>query len=100
MSPMPAAPVPAYTPAQQIEASAQAIAPLSAQSETGRRLAPTSMVRPLAETPERPQIEAAATPRQGGEIELHLRNAGVSAEDASRAAGLVAAAEANRKSGV
>src|SRR3546814_6905450 len=94
MSPMPAAPVPAYTPAQQIEASAQAIAPLSAQSETGRRLAPTSMVRPLAETPERPQIEAAATLRQGGEIELTLRNAGVSAEDASTAAGLVADAVA------
>lgn len=90
MSPMPAAPVPAYTPAQQIEASAQAIAPLSAQSETGRRLAPTSMVRPLAETPERPQIEVAATLRQGGEIERTLRNAGVSAEDASTAAGLVA----------
>src|SRR3546814_7244408 len=55
---------------------------------------PTSMVRPLAETPERPQIEAAATLRQGGEIELTLRNAGVSAEDASTAAGLVADAVA------
>src|SRR3546814_3502707 len=52
------------------------------------------MVRPLAETPERPQIEAAATLRQGGEIELTLRNAGVSAEDASTAAGLVADAVA------
>src|SRR3546814_17254844 len=52
------------------------------------------MVRPLAETPERPQIEAAATLRQGGEIELTLRNAGVSAEDPSTAAGLVADAVA------
>src|SRR3546814_6841705 len=52
MSPMPAAPVPAYTPAQQIEASAQAIAPLSAQSETGRRLAPTPMVRSEEHTSE------------------------------------------------
>src|SRR3546814_6142277 len=90
MSPMPAAPFPAYTPAQQIEASAQAIAPLSAQSETGRRLAPTSMVRPLAETPERPQIEAAATLRPGGEIELTLCNAGVWAEAACKTSGLVA----------
>src|SRR3546814_21048718 len=94
MSPMPAAPVPAYTPAQQIEASAQAIAPLSAQSETGRRLAPTSMVRPLAETPERPQIAAAATLRQGGEVDLTLHNVGVSGEDASPAARIVADAVA------
>src|SRR3546814_591182 len=49
---------------------------------------------PISETPERPKIEAAATLRQGGEIELTLRNAGVSAEDASTAAGLVADAVA------
>src|SRR3546814_19589249 len=62
MSPIPAAPVPAYTPAQQIEASAQAIAPLSAPSETGRRPEPTSMVRPPADTPARPPTIAAGPP--------------------------------------
>jgi murein DD-endopeptidase MepM/ murein hydrolase activator NlpD len=90
--PMQSAPTPAYTPAQQIEASAQAIAPIAAQSATGRRLAPTTMVRPLAETPERPQIEVAATLRQGSEIERTLRSAGVGADDANAAASLVSGA--------
>src|SRR3546814_21119654 len=48
MSPMPAAPVPAYTPAQQIEASAEANQPVSAQSATGRQEATTTQGSPLA----------------------------------------------------
>ena len=92
IAPMPAAPAPAYTQAQALEASSQAIAPLSAQSATGRRLAPTALVRPLAETPERPRIELTPTLSQGPDLYRVLRNAGVSETDANAATGLVSGA--------
>ncbi len=92
IAPMPVAPAPAYTPAQQFEASAEAVAPLSAESATGRRLAPTAMVRPLAETPERPRIELSPTLRDGTNLERTLRSAGVSEADAQAAVTLVSGA--------
>lgn len=89
IAPMPAVPSAAYTQAQALEASAQAIAPLAAHSATGRRLAPTALVRPLAETPERPQVELTPTLGQGPDLFRTLRNAGASEADANAAVGLV-----------
>lgn len=92
MVPIATMPSPAYTPAQQIEAAAQAIAPLSAQSATGRRLAPTQLARPLTETPERPRIEVSTTLGRGTELERTLRNAGVADADAKAVVDLVSGA--------
>ena len=43
------------------EARAQMIVPLAFGGDTGRHMAATDAVRPLAQTPERPQIELTAT---------------------------------------
>lgn len=89
---LPTMPVPAYSPAEQIEASGLAIAPLSANSTTGRRIAPAQTVRPLAETPERPRIELTSRLARGGDLESTLRRAGVGQAEAKEAARLVSGA--------
>ena len=77
------------TPAAWEESRAQSIAPLAWGGDTGRRMAATDAVQPLADTPERPQIDLTATLGQGDGIGHALQRAGVSASDASRVASLL-----------
>lgn len=77
------------------EARTQAIAPLALGASSGRRMAASALVRPLAETPERPQIELTATLGDGDRFESLLARAGVGRGDAARAADLVAQAVAS-----
>ena len=76
------------------EARTQAISPLALGASTGRRLAANDLVRPLAETPERPTVELTATLGDGDRFEAMLQRAGVGRGDAARAAGLAAQAVA------
>ncbi|SFP70264.1 M23 family metallopeptidase [Sphingomonas rubra] len=72
-------------------ARAQSIAPLGLGGDTGRRMAASDLVRPLAEAPERPEIELTATLGDGDALDRALARAGVSRQDAKEAARLVAA---------
>jgi murein DD-endopeptidase MepM/ murein hydrolase activator NlpD len=88
-------PLPGFVPAAltgeaREEARTQAIAPLALGATTGRRMAASDLVRPLAETPERPVIELTATLGDGDRFESLLSRAGVGRTDAARAADLVA----------
>ncbi|WP_199857401.1 M23 family metallopeptidase [Sphingomonas sp. EC-HK361] len=74
------------------EARTQAIAPLGLGADTGRRMAANDLVRPLAETPERPIIELTATLGDGDQFASALQRAGVGRGDAAAAADLVAEA--------
>lgn len=74
------------------EARAQSIAPLALGASTGRRMAANDLVRPLAETPERPIVELTATLGDGDRFRSALQRAGVGRQDAARAADLVAQA--------
>lgn len=76
------------------ERRAQGIAPLAWGSATGRRMAANDLVRPLAEAPERPEIELSATLGQGDGFDRVLERAGVGRRDASAAAALVSQAVA------
>lgn len=76
--------------AERDEARAQGIAPLALGSETGRRMAANDLVRPLAETPERPRVELSATLGGGDSFERVLERAGVGRPDAEAAAALLA----------
>ncbi|RDE04709.1 M23 family metallopeptidase [Sphingomonas aracearum] len=72
------------------EVRAQGIAPLAWGADTGRRMAANDLVAPLAETPERPQVDLTATLGEGDDLTALLQRAGVGREDAARAAALVA----------
>ena len=76
------------------EARPLAIAPLGLGGSTGKRLAANDLVRPLAETPERPIVELTATLGDGDRLGAALQRAGVGREDAAKAASLVAGAVA------
>lgn len=76
------------------EARAQAIAPLGLGAGTGRRMAGNDLVRPLAEAPERPSIELAATLGDGDAFGRVLERAGVGRPDAEAAAALLSEAVA------
>ncbi len=78
---LPAMPA-AMTEAQWDEARAQAITPLALGGDTGRRMAATDAVEPLAGTPERPRIEMMATLGRGDSFERVLERAGVSDDEA------------------
>lgn len=71
------------------EARTQGIAPLALGATTGRRMAATALVRPLAETPERPQIELSAALADGDSLRGALQRAGVGGTEAARIAALV-----------
>ncbi|MBX7528261.1 M23 family metallopeptidase [Qipengyuania sp. 1NDH10] len=68
------------------------IMPLALGADTGRKMGPTSLVQPLAEAPERPQMQMLATLGRGDSLERTLRRAGVNAEEAGRVTDLVAGA--------
>jgi murein DD-endopeptidase MepM/ murein hydrolase activator NlpD len=76
--------------AQWEEARALAIAPLAYGADTGRRMAATDAVEPLAETPERPRLDLLATLGIGDGFARVLERSGVAGAEASRIAGLVA----------
>ncbi len=80
---------PALTGARWDEARAQSIAPLAWGAATGRHMAATDLVAPLAATPERPIIDLTATFASGDTFGGVLRRAGVGRNDAVRAADLV-----------
>ena len=71
------------------EYRSQAIAPLGLGADTGRRMGPTELVRPLAATPERPRIEVLATLGRGDAFDTMLRRAGLGEADADRVTALV-----------
>jgi hypothetical protein len=73
---------PAFDESDFDEARAQIITPIAYGSDTGRRMAATDAVRPLAQTPERPQIELTATLGRGDSFARVLERAGVGSSDA------------------
>jgi len=74
------------------EFRSQAIMPLALGADTGRRMAPTEAVIPLADAPERPRIELVTTLGPGDSFVSMLRRAGVSVSDIDRASALIAQA--------
>lgn len=78
------------TAAEREEAHTLSIAPLGLGASTGRRMAANDLVRPLAETPERPVIELTASLGSGDSFGAALQRAGVGRSDAARVADLVA----------
>ncbi|MDJ0642642.1 MAG: peptidoglycan DD-metalloendopeptidase family protein [Erythrobacter sp.] len=71
------------------EFRSQMIMPLALGADSGRRMGPTANVIPLANAPERPQIELVATLAAGDSFASMLRRAGVSREDVNRVSALV-----------
>jgi murein DD-endopeptidase MepM/ murein hydrolase activator NlpD len=74
------------------EGRALAIAPLALGADTGRRLGPTDAVQPLADTPERPSIDMAATLGRGDGFARTLERAGVASNEAIQIADMVSRA--------
>lgn len=74
------------------ESRALVITPLAWGADTGRRMAPTDVVQPLAVAPERPRIELTATLGQGDSFVRVLERSGVSGAEARRVADMVASA--------
>ncbi len=72
------------------QARAQSIAPLAWGADTGRRMAATDAVQPLAEAPERPMLQLTATIGQGDGFVHALERAGVGAAEAARVAAMTA----------
>ena len=74
------------------EARAQMIVPLALGADTGRHMAATDAVRPLAQTPERPQIELTATLGRGDSFARLLERSGVGRTEAQVLANQVSSA--------
>jgi len=83
-----AAPVP-YPDTTFEQARALTIAPIAYGADTGRRMAPTDAVEPLAESPERPIIDLRATLGRGDGFGRVLERAGVAAAEADHVATLL-----------
>jgi len=79
----------AYPEAQFEESRALAIAPIAYGGDTGRRMAPTDAVEPLAESPERPIIDLRATLGRGDGFARVLERAGVASGEAARVATMI-----------
>jgi murein DD-endopeptidase MepM/ murein hydrolase activator NlpD len=75
--------------AQWEEARALSIAPLALGGDTGRRMAATDVVVPLAETPERPTLDLLAMLGRGDSFAHVLQRAGVAEAEAAGVAHLV-----------
>ncbi|RYE72912.1 MAG: M23 family metallopeptidase, partial [Oxalobacteraceae bacterium] len=89
------APVEAASPiadAERDEFRSQMIMPLALGGDSGRRMAATAAVVPLASAPERPTIEMVATLAQGDSFARMLQRAGVGANEVSQITGLVSSA--------
>jgi len=75
--------------AHQEQARVLGISPLGLGGDTGQRIAATSAVEPLTDTPERPSVELAATIGQGDGFARVLERAGVSRAEAGKVASMV-----------
>jgi murein DD-endopeptidase MepM/ murein hydrolase activator NlpD len=71
---------------------AQSFAPLAYGGDSGRRMAATDLVRPLAEAPERPMLELSAAVGEGDSFARVLQRAGVAEQEARQIADMVASA--------
>ena len=80
---------PAMPEAHFEEARALAIAPLAFGADTGRRMAPTELVQPLTETPERPIIELRSTLGRGDGLARMLERAGIARAEADHVTALI-----------
>ena len=78
-----------YPDAEFEQARALTIAPLAYGADTGRRMAPTDAVQPLAETPERPVIDLRATLGRGDGLARMLERSGVGAAEADQVASMI-----------
>ena len=76
----------------QNEFRSQTIAPLALGADTGRRMAPTAAVIPLANAPERPRIELVTKLARGDSFASMLQRAGVGALDIDRVSALISEA--------
>ena len=74
------------------EYRSQMIMPLGLGADTGRRMGPTALVRPLAEVPERPQMQLLATMGRGDSLDRTLTRAGIAQDEADRVARLIGSA--------
>ncbi len=83
---------PALDAADFNEARAQMIVPLAFGGDTGRHMAATDAVRPLTQTPERPQIELTATLGSGDSFARLLERSGVGSSEAQALARQVSGA--------
>jgi len=88
-------PLAGASPAAMADAQAQemrtsAIAPEAYGSDTGRKTAPSALVEHLAETPERPQVQIAASLGAGDGFARTLERNGVGEDEADHVADLVA----------
>jgi len=80
---VPGASPPAWGDAQWDEAQALAVAPLALGADSGRRMAATDLVEPLADIPERPSIDLVATLGRGDGFARVLERAGVAPAEAA-----------------
>lgn len=92
MQPIAVGGAPALDAADFNEARAQMIVPLAFGGDTGRHMAATDAVRPLTQTPERPQIELTATLGSGDSFARLLERSGVGRTEAQALASQVAGA--------
>ena len=76
----------------QDELRSQMIAPLALGADSGRHMAATAAVRPIAAAPERPELALLATLSPGDGFAGMLRRAGVGPADAGRVLALVGGA--------
>ncbi len=97
MQPLAAGGAPALGAADFNEARAQMIVPLALGGDTGRHMAATDAVRPLTQTPERPQIELTATLGSGDSFARLLERSGVGSSEAQALASQVAGAGPARR---
>jgi murein DD-endopeptidase MepM/ murein hydrolase activator NlpD len=89
LAPLPGASPAPYPEAQFAESRALVIAPAAYGGDTGKRMAPTDAVEPLAESPERPIVDLRATLARGDGFAGLLERAGVAAVEADRVADMV-----------
>jgi len=92
MQPLRQGGAPALDAADFNEARAQMIVPIAYGGDTGRHMAATDAVRPLTQTPERPQIELTATLGAGDSFSRLLERSGVGSADAQALASQVSGA--------
>lgn len=92
LAPVSAAPVARLTGERFDELRSQMIAPLALGADSGRRMAATAAVRPLAAAPERPELAVLAALAPGDSLPGLLRRAGVGGADAARVVALVGGA--------
>jgi murein DD-endopeptidase MepM/ murein hydrolase activator NlpD len=80
---------PPFADGQVEEVRALSIAPLALGGDTGRRMAPTDVVVPLLDAPERPSVDLSATFGTGDGFARMLERSGVGSGEADYVAGMI-----------